>query len=133
MKTRVRELKDGSREVIRLLSPDEMEAWSKEDPLSYEKSIVWTCDISQLAGVHVKTVRSARSRRGPIYLGTHAHVIGYSKLTPNAPRDPVSMGYVRRVFYVLDADESRTAHGTHSVVDPRTVFPGEVGKVVSSA
>ena len=66
MKTRVRELKDGSREVIRLLSPDEMEAWSKDDPLAYEKSIVWIRDISQLPCVYVKTVRSARSRRGPI-------------------------------------------------------------------
>ena len=133
MKTRVRELKDGSREVIRLLSPDEMEAWSKDDPLAYEKSIVWIRDISQLPGVYVKTVRSARSRRGPIYLGTNAHVIGYSKRTPNAPRDRTSMGYVRRVFYVLDGEESRAAQGTHALIDPRTVFPGEAGKVVSTA
>lgn len=132
MKTRVRELKDGSREVIRLLSPDEMEAWIKDEPLSYEKSIVWTSDISHFSAVHVKTVRSAKSRRGPIYLGAGAHVVGYSKLTPNAPRDPVSLGYVRRVFYVLD-DESRESRGPHATVDPRTVFPGEVGTLVPTA
>jgi hypothetical protein len=133
MKTRVRELKDGSCEIIRLLSPDEMDAWSKDDPLSYEKSIVWTSDVTQLPAVHVKTVRSARSRRGPIYLGTGAHVVGYSKLTPNAPRDPVSLGYARRVFYVLEGGSSRNAHGTHVLVDPQTVLPGAAGKIVSSA
>lgn len=133
MKTRVRELKDGSREIIRLLSPDEMEAWSKDDPLSYEKSIVWVGDISQLPAVFVKTVRSARSRRGPIYLGTSAHVVGYSKLTPNAPRDQATKGYVRRVFFVLDGDGARASQGTHSLIDPRTVLPGEMGEVVHSA
>ena len=69
MKTRVRELKDGTQEIIRLLSPDEMEAWYKDDPLSYEKSIVWISDITKIPFVRVKMVRSAKSRRGPIYLG----------------------------------------------------------------
>ena len=124
MKTRVRTLKDGTHEVIRLLSPDELESWSKDDPLSYEKSIVWLRDLADLPFVRVRTVRNALSRRGPIYLGAAAHVVGYSKLTPNAPRDPDTRGYVRRVFYLRDADLGASAETPANTIDPRSVLPG---------
>lgn len=134
MKTRIRELKDGAQEIIRLLSPDEMEAWSKDDPLSYEKSIVWLSDASKLPFVRVKTVCAALSRRGPIYLGEGAHVVGYSKLTPNAPRNPESNGYVRRVFYLRSSD---TPHSPidipASAVDPKSILPGAVGELAQHA
>ena len=134
MKTRIRELKDGAQEIIRLLSPEEMEGWSREDPLSYEKSIVWLCDISKLPFVRARTVEGVMSRRGPIYLGEDVHVVGYSKLTPNAPHSPDSNGYVRRVFYLKahDMDGSRT-HIPSSGLDPRTIFPGVVGEPPSNA
>ena len=134
MKTRIRELKDGAQEIIRLLSPDEMDAWSKDDPLSYEKSIVWLSDVSQLPFVRVKTVRAARSRRGPIYLGDGAHVVGYSKLTPNAPRNPESNGYIRRVFYLKSSDRAQVPTDIpHSAVDPKSILPGAAGELAKHA
>ncbi len=129
MKTRIRELKDGAQEIIRLLSPDELEGWSKEDPLAYEKSIVWLCDISNLRYVRAQVVYGAVSRKGPIRLGDEVRVVGYSKLTPNAPHQPDAGGYVRRVFYLrpgdMDADR-RTIPS--SALDPRTILPGVAGQ-----
>ena len=104
MKTRLRFLQDGAVEVIRLLSPDDLEGYAKDDPLLYEKSIVWLEDCESLPFVRVKTVRTARSRRGPIHLGDGGRVVGYAKLTPNAPRCGKSYGYVRRVFYLTAED-----------------------------
>lgn len=128
MKTVQRELKDGAQEVVRLLSPAELEGWSKDDPLSYEKSIVWLCDVRTLPYVRVKQVRAAHSRRGPIYLQGGARVVGYSKLTPNAPRNTRSKGYTRRVFYLTEADlQGTTGPRPQAAVDPRTVFPGICG------
>jgi hypothetical protein len=132
MKTRIRELKDGALEIIRLLSPDEMDAWSKDDPLSYEKSIVWLSDVAKLPFVRVKTVRAALSRRGPIYLGDGVHVVGYSKLTPNAPRNPESNGYIRRVFYLKSSDRAQVPTDIpHSAVDPKSILPGAAGELAS--
>jgi hypothetical protein len=46
MKTRIRYLENGAREVIRLLSPDDLEGFEKDDPLLFEKSIVWLEDAA---------------------------------------------------------------------------------------
>lgn len=127
MKTCTRTLKDGTQEVIRLLSPDELERCSKDDPLFFEKSIVWLQEVDRFAYVRVQLVHNAMSRRGPIYLGTGAHLIGYSKLTPNAPRHPTTRGYVRRVFYLKDKDLAADASAPPGAVDPRTVLPGVAG------
>ena len=134
MKTRIRELKDGAQEIIRLLSPDELEAWSKDDPLSYEKSIVWLSDISKLPFVRARVVPGVMSRRGPIYLGDDAHVVGYSKLTPNAPRSVESNGYIRRVFYLKPSDMAPgPAEIPSSAVDPKTILPGVIGEAAKPA
>lgn len=128
MKVLQRERKDGTHEVVRLLSPEELKHWSKDDPLSFEKSIVWLCDVQSLPYVRVKLVHSALSRRGPIYLQGGARVVGYSKLTPNAPRDAQHKGFTRRVFYLTDADQQGAPGAVPpSAVDPRTVFPGVRG------
>ena len=133
MKTRIRYLEDGAREVIRLLSPDDLEGFEKDDPLLFEKSLVWLEDVATLPYVRVKLVRTARSRRGPISFGDGGRVVGYAKLTPNALRCPESKGYIRRVFYLrsddlLDSNTSLPA----SAYDPRTLFPGEKGRQLST-
>ncbi|NLX53644.1 MAG: transcription factor [Planctomycetaceae bacterium] len=131
MKTRIRRLKDGSKEIIRLLSPENLESWSKDDPLSYEKSIVWLSDIAELPFVRARLVQGVRSRRGAIYLEDDARVVGYSKLTPNAPRSADTNGYIRRVFYLKPGDLARRPPDIpSSAVDPRTVLPGIPGEVV---
>jgi len=128
MKTKIRELSDGRREVIRLLSADSMDGWSMDDPLTYEKSIIWLRDISDLPFVRVKWVHKARSRRGPLYLGAGGETVGYSRLTPDAPRDPTTGGYIRRVFYRLESDDAiELLPGDalpESAIDPRTIVPG---------
>ncbi len=129
MKTRFRYLDEGGLEVIRLISPGDLEGYDKDDPLLFEKSIVWLEDVEALPFVRVKVVRTARSRRGPISFGNGGRVVGYSKLTPNARRCPTTNGYIRRVFY-LKADDSTDPDAAlpASAYDPRTIFPGEKGR-----
>ncbi len=129
MKTRIRELKDGAVEVIRLLSPDDLAGYCKDDPLLYEKSIVWLENCSSRPYVRVKTVRTARSRRGPIYFGEGGRVVGYSKLTPNARRCPETQGYVRRVFYLTGDDLADPSSSLPSAAyDPKALLPGVAGQ-----
>lgn len=129
MKTRIRQLKDGAVEIIRLLSPDDLAGYRKDDPLLYEKSIVWLENCDVLSYVRVKTVRTARSRRGPIYLGEGGRVVGYSKLTPNARRCPETQGYVRRVFYLTSDDPADPNSSPPSAAyDPRALLPGVAGQ-----
>ena len=59
MKTRIRNLDDGAREIIRLLSPDDLVGYAKDDPLLFEKSIVWLEDAESLPFIRVKVVRTA--------------------------------------------------------------------------
>ena len=132
MKTRIRYLENGAREVIRLLSPDDLEGFEKDDPLLFEKSIVWLDDVASLPYVRVKLVRTARSRRGPISFGDGGRVVGYAKLTPNALRCPETKGYVRRVFYLKADDLSSAASIPASAYDPKTLFPGEKGRQYST-
>jgi hypothetical protein len=134
MKTRIRTLDNGAQEVIRLLSADELEAWTKDDPLAYEKSIVWLEDVSQLRYVRVKTVGAANSRRGPLYLDGDGRVVGYSKLTPDAPRNSQATGYRRRIFYLQPRDYAgRETPIPHGAIDPRTILPGVAGQPVDPA
>ena len=135
MKTRIRKLAGGGQELIRLLSLDVLDHWSVDDPLSFEKSIVWLEDIEPLAFVRSKIVRSTHSRRGPLHI-EGARVVGYSKLTPDAPRDPQTRGYVRRVFYLRPGDEQLFDQGPerwpHSAVDPKLIVPGESNTTVDA-
>ena len=129
MKTRVMQHKDGRREVVRVLTTEELVAWSAEHPLAYEKSIVWLESIERLRFVRVAHVRCATSRRGPLLVNTGERVIGYSKLMANAPRDKQTQRYSRRLFY-LTVPDCELKHETvpESAVDPRTVLPGVEGR-----
>ena len=131
MKPRVRDLGDGGREITRLISPDDLDETSRVDPLFFEKSLVWLEDLEPIRFVRLKTVRMAHSRRGPLYLGGDGRVVGYSKLTPDAPRDPETGGYVRRVFYLRSSDLESDAQIPLGAVDPATVLPGVEGRPLS--
>ena len=116
---------DGSVEVVRLISTKNEDSWSKNDPLAYEKSIVWTEDVRPYKYVRVTHVCTARSRRGPLLCNGSARVIGYAKLTPDAPVSPSTQTYTRRLFYVLNTDGIESVPA--GAVDPRTVLPGIAG------
>ena len=129
MKTRIRLLDDGSHEMIRLFSPEDLESLDKDDPLLFEKSVVWLVDVKSLPYVRTKVIRTARSRRGPISFGDAGRVVGYSKLTPNAPRCPDTKGYVRRVFYLKNSDcLDQSDRIPISAYDPTTIMPGVKGE-----
>ena len=87
MRTRTIKYRDGSREVLRVLSTDELTDWKGGGPLAYERSIVWLENVERLRFVRVVEVRCAKSRRGRLILNGPERVVGYSKLMDDAPRD----------------------------------------------
>src|SRR5687767_3284184 len=101
IRTRTIRYRDGRREILRVLSTDDLADWKGNDgPLSYERSIVWLENIEQLPFVRVVEVRCAKSRRGRLVLEGPDRVIGYSKLMADAPRDPRTSRFTRRLFYL---------------------------------
>lgn len=128
MKTRRIRHQDGRMEIVRVLSTEDLIAWSDEDPLAYEKSIVWLEDVKELDYVRVVQVSCAKSRRGPLAVNSGERVIGYAKLMPDAPRDSKTQRFARRLFYLKDADRTDTSRSVpKAAVDPRTVLPGVSG------
>lgn len=131
LKTRIISHDDGRTEILRILAADALDAWSKGSPLSYEKSIVWLGDIEQLPFVRMAWVNNAKSRRGALTVSGNVTVVGYAKLTPDAPRNREQC-YCRRVFYLRDSDLAsrgfRRQKLPDSAVDPRTVLPGCLGQ-----
>jgi len=123
VKTRMISHPDGRCEIVRVLSADDLESWSDNDPLAYEKSVVWLEDVTALPYVRVVEVRCAKSRRGRLRLSSAERVVGYSKLMADAPRDPRTKRFTRRLFYLKDGDSAGLAPPEHAV-DPGTVLPG---------
>ena len=76
MKTRRIQHRDGKTEIVRVLSTEDLIAWSDDDPLAYEKSIVWLEDIDHLGYVRVARVCCAKSRRGPLVVNSGAEKSG---------------------------------------------------------
>ncbi len=129
MKTRRIKHKDGRLEIMRVLSTEDLIAWSNEDPLAYEKSIIWLEDIKSLDYVRVVQVRCAKSRRGPLVLNSGERVVGYAKLMPDAPRDTSTQRFARRLFYLKPSDsKSQPAPLPATAVAPQSVMPGVPGE-----
>ena len=127
VRTRLIRHRDGRREILRVLSSDELAEWKGLGPLAYERSIVWLDNIERLSFVRVVEVRCAKSRRGRLILKGPERVVGYSKLMADTPRDARTQRFTRRLFYVKSTDGPETSPPT-SAVDPRTVLPGVPGK-----
>jgi hypothetical protein len=106
MKTRTVYHSDGRIELRRIMTAQGLKHWDHKYPLAYERSILWLKPMGALEFVRVAVVRNARSRRGPLLAGnSHQLVLGYSKLTVDAPLMPGNeMCYLRRVFYVTQQD-----------------------------
>ncbi len=120
---------DGRLEVARLINDRNIDQWDRRDPLAFESSIIWTRDISALDFVRVATVRNARSRRGALRLDdSRLTVVGYSKLTDDAPTDPKTHHYTRRVFYLRDEDSRLNMNAfPRGAIDPSSLSPGAKG------
>lgn len=126
--TRTIRHRDGRWEIVRVLSTSDLAHWNQNEPLSYEKSIVWLENIERLPYVRVAEVRCATSRRGALVLNGKHRVIGYSKLMDDAPRDPHTARFTRRLFYLKEGDGRSQTLPAGQAVDPRTVFPGLPGE-----
>ena len=129
IKTRMIKRQDGRVEVLRVLSTSDLSEWSEKDPLAYEKSILWLKDIKGVRFVRTVEVRCARSRRGALNLSTGERVIGYAKLTANAPRDRQTDCFTRRLFYLKPSDTEAQSSVPKDAVDPRTILPGVRGEM----
>ena len=120
---------NGSREIIRILDDDVLSRWRRDNPLAFEKSIVWLQPIETLDFVRVVTIRHAKSRRGPLLVKGAGVILGYSKLTSDAPRDPQTNTYTRRLFYLKEDDfELNMNQFPEGAIDPQTVLPGIAGE-----
>ncbi|HJN09764.1 MAG TPA: DUF6009 family protein [Pirellulaceae bacterium] len=128
IKTQTVKRPNGCIEVMRVLSATSLTEWSDQDPLAYEKSILWLKNIDAVRFVRTVEVRCARSRRGALNLSTGERVIGYAKLTSNAPRDPNTDCYTRRLFYLKPSDTGEQLGVPPDAVDPRTILPGVRGE-----
>jgi hypothetical protein len=119
---------DGSVEIVRILNDDMLGHWSPNGPLAFEKSILWLQPIQDLDFVRVGWVRNAQSRRGPLYVRGVGMMLGYAKLTTDAPRDSNTMSFSRRLFYLTEDDLQLNANqippGAYS---PHTILPGVMG------
>ena len=113
IKTKTIRYRNGHKEILRILSTSDLADWKGGDPY-----------------VRVVEVRCAKSRRGPLLLQGKERVIGYSKLMADAPRDPQTSRFTRRLFYLKEEDKSDSCPPAGRAVDPRTILPGVAGKVI---
>ena len=136
VETRTIEHADGRLEVRRIFADENMVDWDAKNPLAFEKSIVWLDDAIELEYVRFALIRNARSRRGELVIDDgKRRIVGYARLTPDAPYDRSIQGYARRVFYVFNDEMEQDAHRNGMVhpvsrcVDPHTVLPTVMGKM----
>lgn len=129
IKTRTFERSDGGLEIVRILDDHLLQGWQRENPLAFEESVVWLSPLKTLDFVRVLHVRNARSRRGPLMMASGSIVImGYSRLTADAPVDPETLAYRRRLFYLQEDDFQRNMNDFPAgALDPQTIFPGVPG------
>ncbi len=125
VKVRTKRHEDGRIELIRVLTTED--SWSAEDPLAYEASIVWLEDVESLPFVREAVAEGARSRTGRLRAGGLGRMVGYAKLTEDAPVDLKTNGFRRRFFFLKEKDASGERI-PRAAVDPRTVLPGVPGR-----
>ena len=128
LNTRTMPQPDGGVEIIRVLDDSLLTRWNPKDPTSYESSIVWLQSLDGLDFVRVAFVRNAKSRRSPLRIRGASMILGYSKLTEDAPMHSETRGYVRRVFYWKDEDSQLNMNQfPEGSIDPRTILPTVYG------
>ena len=123
---------DGRLEIRRVISADNLGDWDKDNPLAYERSIVWIRPVLDRQYVRTAFVKNARSRRGPLLTANEDQiVVGYSKLTADAPmQGNDSLYYQRRVFYLMHEDLQGKAdvRSNANLVRPESILPTQWGQ-----
>ena len=123
---------DGRCEIVQVLDDDQLQDWSSSDPLGFEASIMWLYPPQKIPYVRVMTVRNCKSRRGRLSTGGTGRVLGYSRLTSDAPFNSETGGFIRRVFYVRETDlqDNRILEAPipEQAVNPTSIAPGVHGE-----
>jgi hypothetical protein len=121
---------NGSTEIVRIIDDDNLEHWSKSNPLAFEASIIWLVPIEDQPYVRVALIGNAETRRGKLLLNDgKRRTVGYSKLTADAPRLGIDQHYERRMFYIKNNDpksyneEPKIAMLPVGALDPTTILP----------
>ena len=123
--TRTIQHADGSVEIIRVLNDATLISFEEWDPIAYEASIVWLEDINQIDFVRFMLATTCETRTGKLIPQSNGRILGYSKLTVDAPTNPNGF-YTRRIFFRFAGDDN-CPHPPKDVIDPLTIAPGERG------
>lgn len=128
---------DGRIEIKRIFDRDSLGVWDHHNPLAYEQSIMWMQNVHNYPFIRSTMVPNARSRRGPLLSsGTRQLVVGYARLTADAPRNGhLGQYYLRRVFYLTAHDLTKPdiVRLDASCLDPSTIMPTVAGDVYRMA
>ncbi|MFD7616062.1 DUF6009 family protein [Streptomyces sp. NPDC059802] len=106
--------------------------------LTAETDIVWLLPIDTLDYVRESLDITKRRSGKPPYHG-HGRLVGYANLHPSTRATRDSGRYDRRIFWLLPTDRSEDQDSPYTVgapleaVDPRTVRPGEPGRLSERA
>ncbi|MFH8739400.1 DUF6009 family protein [Streptomyces sp. NPDC017964] len=113
-----------------------MSAMPQEGDLALEAEVVWLEDPTDLDYVR-QALDKVSTRKGKPRYERDGRLIGYTNLTPKAPRSAGSGLWARRTFYLLPHDRPNqpddpecpyTVGSPLEAIDPRTIAPGKVGE-----
>lgn len=130
MKTNTIHHDDGRIEIERVIDEDVMKSWTEWNPLAYEASIVWLEDVSELDYLRAQWVDYCQGRRNELIPESKGRILGYSRLTVDAPQNPRTGYYTRRVFFLLDGENGKVGPGQKppdGTVDPNSILPSVFG------
>ncbi len=131
IETRTVKRDDGRIEIIRVLNERALKKFKEWNPVAYEASVVWLEDISHLSFARMMWATRCTSRGGELIPEGAGRILGFTKLTKDAPLHPETGYYTRRIFYLRPQDEHPGADPPPGAVDPKTVLPCVVGESVS--
>tara|TARA_Y100001960_G_scaffold89629_1_gene96302 strand:- start:189 stop:626 length:438 start_codon:yes stop_codon:yes gene_type:complete len=124
---------DGRIEIKRVFDRNNLGHWDHRNPLAYEQSIMWMKNIDTFPFIRSTMVGNAKSRRGPLLSsGSRQLVLGYARLTADAPRKGhLGQYYLRRVFYLTahDLTNPNAVRPDSSCLDTASIIPTVHGDV----
>ncbi|MFF1699981.1 DUF6009 family protein [Streptomyces sp. NPDC058257] len=112
-----------------------MSAIPQEGDLVQEAEVIWLEDTADMDYVR-QALDKVGTRKGKPRYERDGRLIGYSNLTPGAPRSADSGLFARRTFYLLPHDRPNRPDDPEcpyrvgsplEAVDPRTVEAGRAG------
>jgi len=116
---------DGRIEIVRILDDHTLKDWKEWNPIAYEASVVWIKNVANIPFVRSMWVTKCNSRRNRLVPDGSGEILGFSKLTTDAPTNPEGY-YTRRIFFRLDGDADLSEFPPGALV-PKTILPGILG------